>query len=76
MTHPDVIVVGAGLAGAAAALKLAQAGKHVSVIEARDRCGGRGFAKSYAGEGPRLEFGGAWITPWHNRCGHLWRNMA
>jgi monoamine oxidase len=67
MMNPDVIVVGAGLAGAAAALKLAKAGKHVTVIEARDRCGGRGFVKSYAGEGPRLEFGGAWITPWHHR---------
>ena len=36
----DVIVVGAGLAGAAAALKLSKAGKRVRVIEARDRCGG------------------------------------
>ena len=33
----DVIVVGAGLAGAAAALKLAQAGQRVTVIEARLR---------------------------------------
>ena len=63
----DVIVVGAGLAGAAAALKLSKAGKRVRVIEARDRCGGRGYAKAYAGDGPQLEFGGAWITPWHNR---------
>jgi monoamine oxidase len=63
----DVIVVGAGLAGAAAARKLSKAGQRVRVIEARDRCGGRGFTRSYAGEGPRLEFGGAWITPWHDR---------
>ncbi len=64
----DVIVVGAGLAGAAAALKLSRAGKRVKIIEARDRCGGRGFLKPYAGEtGEPLEFGGAWITPWHNR---------
>ena len=42
----DVIVVGAGLAGAAAALKLSKAGKRVRVIEARDRCGGRGYAKA------------------------------
>lgn len=63
----DVIVVGAGLAGAAAALKLSKAGRRVRVIEARERCGGRGFARSYAGEGPLLEFGGAWITPWHKR---------
>jgi len=63
----DVIVVGAGLAGAAAALKLSKAGRRVRVIEARERCGGRGFARAYGGEGPLLEFGGGWITPWHNR---------
>jgi monoamine oxidase len=63
----DVIVVGAGLAGAAAARRLSKAGQRVRVVEARDRCGGRGFARSYGGEGPQLEFGGAWITPWHNR---------
>ena len=39
----------------------------VRVIEARERCGGRGFAREFAGEGPTLEFGGAWITPWHHR---------
>jgi monoamine oxidase len=67
MGNPDVIIVGAGLAGAAAALKLAKAGRSVSVIEARGRCGGRGYARTYAGGGPELEFGGAWITPWQNR---------
>ena len=67
MTQPDVIVLGAGLAGAAAAAKLAQAGRRVRILEARARCGGRGFAKPYAGDGPALEFGGAWITPWQNR---------
>lgn len=63
----DVIVVGAGLAGAAAARRLSKAGKRVRVIEARDRCGGRGFARAHGGDGPQLEFGGAWITPWQNR---------
>lgn len=51
----DVIVVGAGMAGAAAALKLAKAGKSVLIIEARDRCGGRGFMKSLqAMSGPKF----------------------
>jgi monoamine oxidase len=65
----DVIVVGAGMAGAAAALKLGQAGKKVKLIEARDRCGGRGFVRNFADDPATeaLEFGGAWITPWHNR---------
>ncbi|MFN4141030.1 flavin monoamine oxidase family protein [Aestuariivirga sp.] len=67
MSETDVIVVGAGLAGAAAALKLARAGKRVRLIEARPRCGGRGYLKPFAGDGQELEFGGAWITPWHGR---------
>ena len=65
--HMNVIVVGAGLAGAAAALKLAKAGCNITVIEARERCGGRGFLRRFAGDDIELEFGGAWITPWHTR---------
>ena len=38
---PDVIVVGAGLAGLRAATDLVAAGKDVLVLEARDRVGGR-----------------------------------
>lgn len=66
-TDTNVIVVGAGMAGAAAALKLAKAGQRVKLIEARDRCGGRSFLRRFKGEADELEFGGAWITPWHGR---------
>ncbi|KDD73592.1 hypothetical protein H632_c2027p0, partial [Helicosporidium sp. ATCC 50920] len=45
----DVIVVGAGLAGLAAARKLHDAGLTVVVLEARDRLGGRMHAESYGG---------------------------
>jgi monoamine oxidase len=39
--HADVVVVGAGYAGLAAAYKIAKAGKSVIVMEARNRVGGR-----------------------------------
>jgi len=39
---PDhIVVVGAGAAGLMAARELARAGKRVTIVEARDRCGGR-----------------------------------
>lgn len=74
----DVIVAGAGMAGAAAALKLAKAGKTVTLIEARDRCGGRGFMRPFVGddETGALEFGGAWITPWHGRIRALVKELG
>jgi monoamine oxidase len=40
--HPDhIVVIGAGAAGLMAARELARAGKRVTILEARDRCGGR-----------------------------------
>jgi phytoene dehydrogenase-like protein len=38
----DVIVIGAGIAGATAATLLAKHGLSVTILEARDRVGGRG----------------------------------
>ncbi len=41
--NPDVIILGAGAAGLSAAVELSRAGLAVSVIEARNRIGGRIF---------------------------------
>jgi monoamine oxidase len=44
MSHqPEVIVIGAGASGLSAAITLADAGLSVTVLEARDRIGGRMF---------------------------------
>ena len=41
MSTADVLVLGAGIAGLAAAERLAAAGRRVVVVESRDRIGGR-----------------------------------
>jgi monoamine oxidase len=43
---PDVVVIGAGAAGLAAATRLIAAGRAVVVVEARDRIGGRAYTES------------------------------
>ena len=57
----DVIVVGAGIAGLAAARTLVDAGLQVTLIEARDRAGGRIYTlPSAAGELP-VELGAEFV---------------
>ncbi len=62
----DVIVVGAGLAGLAAARDLAAAGRSVVVLEARDRVGGR-IVNEAIGDGKIAEMGGQWAGPTQDR---------
>lgn len=63
----DCVVIGSGLAGAAAALWLTDAGKAVTIVEARGRIGGRTYSRSMSGTPDLIEFGGGWITEWHER---------
>lgn len=55
-----VIVIGAGLAGLAAARELAAAGHAVLVLEARDRIGGRVWTRHLWPDLP-LDWGASWI---------------
>ena len=62
------VVIGAGLSGLSAAAALQKAGWSVTVIDARDRIGGRVLSHSFA-ERPNLvcELGGEWIGESHER---------
>lgn len=58
----DVVVVGAGLAGLAAARVLADRGLGLHVLEARDRVGGRVVAEEL-GDGDVVELGAQFVGP-------------
>ncbi len=55
----SVIVIGAGVAGLAAARRLARAGHVVTVLEARNRIGGRVWTD--VNEGVPMDIGAGWI---------------
>lgn len=57
---PDVAIIGAGVAGLAAARTLMAAGKSVQVIEARERIGGSAFTDSTTFGFP-FDHGAQWI---------------
>ncbi|GGH97933.1 flavin monoamine oxidase family protein [Arthrobacter liuii] len=57
----DVVVVGAGPSGVTAARELKKAGLTVTVLEARNRVGGRTWTDTV--DGAMLEIGGQWVSP-------------
>ena len=71
----DVVVVGAGLAGLAAARELRAAGRDVVVLEARDRVGGRTLNEPI-GDGKVVEIGAQWVGPTQDRVLAMIRELG
>ncbi|MCA9608562.1 MAG: FAD-dependent oxidoreductase, partial [Myxococcales bacterium] len=57
----DAVVIGAGLSGLCAARRLREAGLRVTVVEARDRVGGRTLSRRLGED--VIDLGGQWIGP-------------
>ncbi|HKW26466.1 MAG TPA: NAD(P)/FAD-dependent oxidoreductase [Terriglobales bacterium] len=57
----DALIVGAGAAGLAAAQALTAAGRRVTILEARDRVGGRIFTLPAASHGVPIELGAEFV---------------
>lgn len=71
----DVVVVGAGLSGLMAARLLRRAGLRVTVLEARDRVGGRVWSQPIE-DGCWIDFGAQWIAPGQRRIQDLVKEFA
>lgn len=67
--RPSCIVIGAGLAGLAAAYRLSKKGWQVVVLEAQGRLGGRVLTHRFKNDAPDLvcELGAEWIGEDHTR---------
>jgi monoamine oxidase len=66
---PDLIIIGGGVAGLAAARSLTRAGRSVLLLEARDRLGGRVYTSATTGPGVPVELGAEFV---HGRPRELW----
>src|SRR4051812_44568600 len=71
-TKSDVVVIGGGIAGLAAAVELARANLSVVVVEARERLGGRIFTVHPKGWARPVELGAEFI---HQGNRALWQIM-
>lgn len=70
------VILGAGFSGLAAAYKLKNAGWNVTILEGRDRIGGRVFSQTFAAN-PNLTFelGAEWVGESHERLKTLCRDF-
>jgi monoamine oxidase len=69
----EVVVIGAGAAGLAAAAELARSGREVLLLEARDRVGGRCWTRRMSGLAVPVELGAEFI---HGEAAETHRLLA
>jgi monoamine oxidase len=74
-SSPQVLIVGGGFSGIAAAKKLHESGISFQVLEARERLGGRVYTKSLT-DTLYVDFGGQWIGPTQDRMYALCREFG
>ncbi|MBL3700761.1 flavin monoamine oxidase family protein [Leucobacter luti] len=61
--HTDVLIIGAGLAGLAAADRMRDSGRAVTVLDGADRVGGRSYGMQWPAAGRAIDMGGTWLLP-------------
>jgi monoamine oxidase len=72
MADPDVLILGAGVAGLWAAQDLARAGLRVEILEARDRIGGRVFSERDPTLDREIELGAEFV---HGVAPEIWEPL-
>ena len=72
MSNPDVLVLGAGVAGLWAAHDLARAGLRVEILEARDHVGGRIFSERDPLLKREIELGAEFV---HGLAPEIWQPL-
>ncbi|WP_347784235.1 flavin monoamine oxidase family protein [Pseudomonas kurunegalensis] len=72
----DVVVVGSGISGSAAAKSLHDQGKSVLIVEANDRIGGRTWTDSHAAPGGAIDYGGMFIGDTHRQLIELGTSLG
>lgn len=70
ITTSDVIIIGAGLSGLQAALTLHEAGHSVTILEAKNRVGGKTWTAPLASGRGCVDLGAAWINDTNQRRMH------
>ena len=72
----NVVIIGAGISGLAAAYKLKQNGMNATIIEARNRIGGRIFTHTFNQENLTCELGAEWVGASHTRLIELCKEFG